>query len=387
MINILYLHAGAEMYGADKVLLELVKGLDKTIYNPIVVLPCDGVLVEKLRENNITVEVMEYPILRRKYFNLKGIINYASNYFSSCFKLRKIIKEKNIDIIHVNTFAVLQGLLLKVTTNAKFVWHIHEIIKSPAILNKVLSKLASIFADETIVVSKAVKEHLIREANFKNIKVIYNGVDNLIYNPDNEIDYLRKEFNIPQSSRIIGMIGRVNSWKGQNDFLDAVIPILEKDSSLVAILVGGVFAGEEWRINKLEKRIAQLENSDQFRLIPFRDDPQNFHNLFDIFVLPSTNPDPLPTVVLEAMATGKPVIGYRHGGVCEMVKENENGLLCTPCEPSELSNCIQTVLYDESLLKMFSENSLYRQKNLFSLNSYITNFSNVYSNLKGERHE
>ena len=66
--------------------------------------------------------------------------------------------------------------------------------------------------------------------------------------------------------------------------------------------------------------------------------------MFDIFVLPSTNPDPLPTVVLEAMACGKPVVGYRHGGVCEMVAEGINGLLTTPNQPAELSKVIQELV-------------------------------------------
>ena len=78
MKNILYLHAGAEMYGADIVLLELIKGLNKKEYNPYVVLPCEGLLVEKMKENYIPVQVITYPILRRKYFNLFGIIVIAN---------------------------------------------------------------------------------------------------------------------------------------------------------------------------------------------------------------------------------------------------------------------------------------------------------------------
>ncbi|OYR95151.1 glycosyl transferase family 1, partial [Lactobacillus taiwanensis] len=73
MKTILYLHAGAEMYGADKILLELVSGLDKTKFRPIVILPTDGVLRKKLEEENIFVHVISYPVLRRKYFNPKGI--------------------------------------------------------------------------------------------------------------------------------------------------------------------------------------------------------------------------------------------------------------------------------------------------------------------------
>ena len=82
MKTILYLHAGAEMYGADKILLELVTGLDKTKFRPIVVLPTDGVLREKLESAGIKVHVISYPILRRKYFNPKGIVNYLSSYQS-----------------------------------------------------------------------------------------------------------------------------------------------------------------------------------------------------------------------------------------------------------------------------------------------------------------
>ena len=69
MKTILYLHAGAEMYGADKILLELTTGLDKKRFRPIVILPTNGILKNKLEEAGIMVHVIPYPILRRKYFN------------------------------------------------------------------------------------------------------------------------------------------------------------------------------------------------------------------------------------------------------------------------------------------------------------------------------
>ena len=80
MQKILYLHAGAEMYGADKVLLELIKGLDKDAFEAHVILPNDGVLVRALEEVGAKVKVIDYPILRRKYFNPKGILEYFGSY-------------------------------------------------------------------------------------------------------------------------------------------------------------------------------------------------------------------------------------------------------------------------------------------------------------------
>ena len=92
--------------------------------------------------------------------------------------------------------------------------------------------------------------------------------------------------------------------------------------------------------------------------------------MFDIFVLPSTNPDPLPTVVLESMACGKPVVGYRHGGVCEMVKEGENGLLATPNEPTGLSKAIQELAENTEKREQFGRPLSNAKKNSFITKLY-----------------
>lgn len=98
--------------------------------------------------------------------------------------------------------------------------------------------------------------------------------------------------------------------------------------------------------------------------------------------MPSTNPDPLPTVVLESMACGKPVVGYRHGGVCEMVKEGENGHLATPNQPAELSKANQELADNTEKREKFGKASVKRQKELFSLQSYIRNEKSYIRNIK-----
>lgn len=379
MKKILYLHAGAELYGADIVLLELLKNLDKKKFEPLVILPCKGPLVEKLKENNIKVKVIEYPILRRKYFTPFGILNYTKDYFKYSKEITEIIEKNNIDIIHTNTAAVLEGAYVKRKKTIKHIWHIHEIIVKPPIIHKFLSFIISRFSDEVVVVSNAVKKHLMDTGYFKKeIKVIYNGVDNKIFNPNNDTEYIRKEFNIPKDSIVVGMIGRINAWKGQKDFLLAMDKVLKNNDNVYAMMVGGVFEGEEWRKTELEEQINAMENKDRIIFSDYRKDTPNIHCLYDIFVLPSTNPDPLPTVVLEAMASGKPVVGYRHGGVCEMVDEDSNGFLCNPRNIKELANRIEDLIKNDDLRKYKSNRSLTRQKNLFSLENYVNNFSEIY---------
>ncbi|MTW25735.1 glycosyltransferase family 4 protein, partial [Streptococcus pneumoniae] len=93
---------------------------------------------------------------------------------------------------------------------------------------------------------------------------------------------------------------------------------------------------------------------------------------------PRTNPDPLPTVVLEAMACGKPVVGYRHGGVSEMVVEGTNGLLAIPGQSQELSDAILELVSDPEKRLQFGQASVRRQGESFSLESYIRSFSELY---------
>ncbi|MFS9172151.1 glycosyltransferase family 4 protein [Streptococcus infantis] len=379
MQKILYLHAGAEMYGADKVLLELIKGLDKDAFEAHVILPNDGVLVEALRQVGAQVSVLDYPILRRKYFNPKGIVDYIRSYNFYAKQIALYAQEHSIDMVHNNTAAVLEGIYLKRKLKLPLIWHVHEIIVKPKAISDFINMLMGRYADKIVTVSQAVANHIKQSRFVKNdqVQVIYNGVDNAVYH---EIDAssVRDQFGIAQNALVIGMVGRVNAWKGQGDFLEAVTPILQVNSKAVAFLAGSAFDGEEWRVDELEKAISDSPAASQIKRIDYYSKTTELYNMFDIFVLPSTNPDPLPTVVLEAMACGKPVAGYRHGGVCEMVKEGENGLLATPNQPAELSKTIQELADNTEKREQFGKASVKRQKELFSLESYIKNFSDLY---------
>ncbi|GHN29305.1 glycosyltransferase family 4 protein [Lactobacillus delbrueckii] len=388
MKNILYLHAGAEMYGADKVLLELVSGLDKTEFNPIVVLPNDGILRNKMQENGIEVHIVDYPILRRKYFNPKGIAEYSATYFNSSKEIVKLLEGRSIDIIHVNTTAVLEGIYLKKKLRSKLIWHVHEIILQPRAIYKFLSLLIGKYADKTVAVSKAVKQHLIDSGYIKDnqVEVIYNGVDSDRFSPNVDNEYLYEEWNVPKDAIKVGMIGRVNAWKGQGDFLNATEGLLKKYPNLYLFIVGSAFAGEEWRVDELKQEIAEIPEHDRIIFSEFRTDTPAIHNFLDVFVLPSTNPDPLPTVVLEAMATGKPVVGYRHGGVCEMVKEGYNGLLAEVRNPTDLAKKVDTLLSNEELRKTMGEHSRDRLLENFSIESYVKNYSDEYDRLTAEKY-
>lgn len=383
MKKILFMHAGAELYGADRILINLVTGLNKNKFEPIVVLPTNGPLVTELEKNHIRTYVVEYPILRRKYFNASGIFQYFNRYHQSCKRIYNLLKDEEINIIHVNTLAVLEGVYLKRLFHAKLVWHVHEIITHPKIAYRVTSFLAGRFADEIIAVSDQVKQHLVKSKMVpaKLVTVIYNGIDTNTFVPHIVSTKLIREFGLEKSNIVIGMIGRLNAWKGQSTLLEAMIPLLKHDRNLVLVFVGGVFEGDERCRQDLVKRIEASGVSKQIVLKDFRTDMADVYQLFDIFCLPSTSPDPLPTVVLEAMASGKSVVAFNHGGVKEMVIDGVNGYLIPPLNIKLMSDAIDYLVNKQNLNKEMGVRSRERAMKEFSPTRFIQDFEQAYSSL------
>lgn len=377
--KILYLHAGAELYGADKVLLELVSNLNNHKFKPIVVLPTNGILVKKLKERNIETIILDYPILRRNIFNFKGLLNYIKRYFKYSRKLKNIIHERDIDLLHVNTTAVLEGVYLTIKTKLPLVWHIHEIIVSPRIVYLVTSFLIGKFSTKVVTVSSAVKDHLVKSnlVSSKKITVVYNGVSGDVFEKTNVSSSFKEKIGIESGDFVVGMVGRINSWKGQKDFLKIIEPLLNRHPKVKALMVGGVFEGEEWRLDEIRGIISKSKNANRIILVDFQTNISEYYQLMDIFVLPSTNPDPLPTVVLEAMASSKAVVGYSHGGITEMIS-NPDLFLAEPRSTSDLEKIIENLIINKEMRLKEALNNKNKQLSTFNKELYALNFENVY---------
>lgn len=382
-IKILYLHAGAELYGADKILLELLTNINKTEFEPTVILPNNGPLIAKIKDKNINVQVLPYPIVRRKFFTPFGILKYIFEYIKYGFILAKFVKKNSIDIVHINTTAVLEGAFIKVATGIPIVWHVHEIILSPKIMFKFFSLMIQTFSNQIVAVSEATRKRLLQSKTVKQrkIKTIYNGIESTtVISLDKKMvaTTLKNKLSIPQNNKVVGMIGRINSWKGQEDFVKSLEIVFSKNKSTHAVIVGGVFSGEEYRLQNLKDVVSQSEYSDQIHIVDFSSNVSDFYALFDIFVLPSTRPDPFPTVVLEAMANKLPIVSYNHGGVTEMIEDGVSGRLVDVQNTNLLGKAVSNLLEDEVIATTFGNEAYKRQQKLFSINQFITNFEKVY---------
>lgn len=382
MKKILFLHSGAELYGSDVILLQLLKDLDKNLYMPYVLLPNNGPLVEKIKELGVKVEVKEYPILRRKFFTPTGIVKYGFEFLKSIFMIKEYIKQNNIDIIQSNTLAVLEGCVLHSLTKKPHVMHVHEIIKEPKFLNEFYKRFVPKRSTKIICVSEAVKKNLIsdKEKYKDKFVVIHNGIDQDKFKKY-ENSKVREKFNIPKDEILIATIGRVNKIKGQGFLLDVAKEIIKKHENVSFYLLGSAFEGQEYLMEELLQKSKHPELRGKVYISEFRNDTPDIYNNLDIFVLSSIKPDSFPTVVLEAMSSGVPVVANVTGGVNEMIEDGKSGFLIYDITVNNMVNKLNQLIEDENLRKSFAEESLYRIEKEFTLENFITKIQDIYYNI------
>jgi len=382
--NILYVHSSDELYGADRSLLRLVRDLDRRYFAPTVVISDDVKYKERLLSPEIEefeVKTITIPlaVLRRKYFHPIGLIYFIALLLVSVWRLSRLIVEYRIDIVHSNSSAVISGAWAAFVTQRPHIWHVREVYTSPRFLGKVMARLVSALSHRVIAVSGPVRANLIDDGcNPNGIVVIHNGIDldKYEYGPTAR-NRIRTEFGIPFDAPTIGVLGRISSWKGQDVLIQAARQVVNEHPETFFVLVGGIVEWEPFRRDELLALVDKLHLTERVFVEGFRRDVPDLLASFDVFVLPSTRPDPYPTVVLEAMACGLPVIASAHGGVLEMVNE-ETGMFVPPEDPMALACSISRLITNPSLRSAMGDAALRHARANFATSNYVTAIENIY---------
>ena len=385
MINILFIHQSAELYGSDKTLLLFLKNIDKTQFKPIVILPIDGPLKDELEK--IDVQVIIAPVLKlyRKMFTFKNIIKFFKDIKVGFKIIDEINKKEKIDIIYSNTLAVLLGLFYAKKRKTKHVWHVHEIIESPKIFTFVFTKLLSSKATNTIIYNSIATKNFWnknKKINKKSI-IVCNGLEvptDILTTM--QIEKFREEnFNATSSQIIIALVGRISRWKGQKVLLNSFYQILKKHNDIKLIFVGSPPPNQELFLIEIKDQINQLNISDKVQLIPFTNEISKIWQSIDIAVVPSIEPEPFGLVAVEAMLAHKPLIGSNHGGLTEIIINNETGFLVEPKNEETLSNALIKLIENPSLRSSFGEKGYLRVTTAFSVGQYVDSFEKFFEKI------
>lgn len=372
--HIIALHGAADLYGSSKILLYSVEALSER-FQVTVILPGDGPLVAELNMRGTEVLIMPLGILRRKYFNLKGAISRALIWIKSLKHLRQVAQDKNTKAIYSNTTAVLIGAFLAKRTGIRHVWHIHEIIDKPRLLIRVIAFLVNKYSDKVIVVSDSVYHHWCPYISKAKIERIYNGISQ----PKPIVKAsLKKDLKVPPDDLLLGTIGRIHPVKGIDYFIDIAYNLTQDFHRLQFIIVGDAFSGYEYLYDEMFTQIKEKELEGRVHYLGYRTDIPGILEEMDIFILPSTGYDSFPTVILEAMSSGVPVVATNRGGAPEMIVEGVTGVLIEADNARKAANRISPLIEDSELRRKMGASGKIRQEMYFSKKSFDKNIKNLF---------
>jgi len=366
--HILFLQSSSEGYGSGKIILQVLRFYQNQGFSPVVLLTNEGAIQKDLVQMNIPVYVQNLGILRRKYVSPTGLINRFVKNLKAYRFLSQLHKDFRFELVYSNTLAVVVGAFWAKRNQVPHIWHIHEILLGPGPLVKWLSGLLDSSTPHPIAVSQAVAEHWQPFLKRSKIQVIHNGIpyESFLHAKPS----LKEELGLPESSVLIGMIGRINPGKGQLFFLQLANKLSKSHPEAHFVLIGDPFPGYEPILEEVKREIRDKKLETRVSYLGFRADIPEVMASLDIFVLPSVLPDSFPTVILEAMAAGKPVVATRSGGASEMVVEGKTGFLIPIGDEEKGIFALEKLISDTSLRQEMGNMGQHRVLKTYSLEAF-----------------
>ena len=382
--TVLFVHHSNDLYGADVVLLETVKRLDRSRFAPFVVLPEDcrseGGLAAELERLGVRFQFYPLAVMRRSYFKPGRIFPHLLEFIRAVTGLIRMVREQRVAIVHSNTLAVCAGAIAARITKTPHVWHVHEMLVSPERGRRAMHFAACRLSTIVVCISEAVRQHLLADQpKFGGrLVVVHDGLPLEDFFPVSDGSTFRQELGIPASAPFIGMVGRLNHWKGQVVFVHAAKMVLDRFPDAHFLVVGSVFGNDQHYLDVLKSEVERAGISGSFRICDFRRDVPQILSSLDVFVHPSLLPEPFGLVVIEAMAACRPVVATAHGGPLEMIEDGVSGHLVPPGDATALAGKIAVCLEDRASSRAMGKRGQERALGLFHVSRYIERIQAIY---------
>ncbi|MFH1856214.1 MAG: glycosyltransferase family 4 protein [Candidatus Omnitrophota bacterium] len=285
--------------------------------------------------------------IRHLYVPLNTKSELSPKILLTVFKLCSFVKKEKIDIIHAQTrVAQVSAFLVSKLTKTPFVSTCHGFFKRNA-----GRKLFPAWGEGVVAISEAVRVHLINDFKVKKEKarLIYNGVEVEKFSETETLrgaarDF-RKKIGADEGIFVVGVIARLNSVKGHRFLIAAAKELLELNKNMLFVVVGD--GPEKEHLSGMAKEL-EIEKKVIFLNSIF--DTAPVLKAFNVFVMPSIQ-EGLGLSILEAMASGLPVVASDVGGIYSLIKDGVNGFLVPPQNPSAISEAVWNIFKKPELAK------------------------------------
>lgn len=370
-MNILQIVSSSRTSGAEKHVAVLCDRLKKRGHNVMAVCPHGDWLPEQLRKAEIpTIEM-----------SMRGISAFATP-----VNLARVMKEQSIDIIHAHlTRATYYALVAGRLAHLPMVSSVH--CRSHDVAYRFLFPQDS---SKIVSVSDFIRNGLLRKGVAEDkIRTIYNGTEFLLDEPatvppgsasPGSAISVREEFDLPGNSVLVGLIGRIDEFKGHLVLARAVKAIVDACPRAYFVLVGPDVPEIK---REMQEITAAAGVGDHLRFTGVRDDVRRLMGEMDLLTLPSRY-EACSMSIIEGMAMGKPVIATLAGGNPELVVDGVTGLLIERT-PEKLASSVIELLTNEERLSAMGVAARQRAVERFSATIMVDNIESLYREILGQK--
>lgn len=314
--------------------------------------------------------------------SLKRDINLIDD-VASLLRLYIIFSREKFDIVHTHTAkAGFIGRIAAKLAGARLVVHMphgHDFygyfgsVGSRFVV--ILERIAALFADKITVLTETEKRDMLKYhiCDSGKIEVVKSGIDFSAFEKK-DVDIIKKkdEFNIEPGDIVVGTISRLESIKGLEYFIDSakmVLGVIPKAKFLIV--------GEGSLRSSLEDRANRMGIGNRVIFTGWREDVPEIMMILDVLVLTSLN-EAVGRVLIEAGMTGKPVIATAVGGVPDIVRNGETGILVSPMDSKGIGRAIIELLNDENKRQTMGRAAREWVKNNFDAKKMTDGLDSIY---------
>jgi L-malate glycosyltransferase len=357
------------MAGSERNITQLMNGIDKAQFTLSLACIYSGSLAQSMREEGHSI----YDLHRGGIYTINGLKNILF--------LRRLIKEKQIDlIVTYHEASDFYGLLLAKMCRVPIISSRRDMGFKTRPHHQLAYKLMGRLFDRELTVCYAVKEEMIKQGWFPADRIypVYNGVDLRVYGKNgNDLDLIKRNIGIESGRPVVGIIANMRKIKGIQYFIEAASSLHKQQEEVEFVIIGGDTLDPGYTIKDMQAMAEKLGVSRNVHFLGRRGDIPELISIFDVAVVASLS-EGFSNTIIEYMASSKPVVATRVGGNAEAVLHGQTGLLVSPEDPEELAEAVWLLLRDKETALQFGAAGRKRAEERFSLGHMIKNYEHMF---------
>ena len=386
--RVLFVDHIAAMGGGEIALLNLVRALDRSRYEPVVLLMSDGPLRARLQDAGIETHLFTLPdsIVHARKDGLGGSsllrVKDGCRALGFCVSLARWIRAHGIALVHTNSLKsdFLGGLAGRLA-GVPVVWHVRDRIENDYLPAKVVKafRLAARWLPTRVVANSAATLQTVLPGNVplenpgERYRVVHDGTP--------WVELASSVFQSTEGPPVVGIVGRISPWKGQDVFLRAAAAVRKQLPDARFRIIGSALFDESAYEQSLHTLCRELDLEAVVEFVGFRADVMAAIGELDVLVHASTTGEPFGQVVIEAMVMGKPVIATRGGGVPEIVVDGGTGVLVPMGDAGAMAEALAGLLSDPARRAAMGRAGRQRVDACFRIERVAADVAAVYDGL------